>query len=313
MLVQRLAKKLIKNHQQIEDPVVRKQYGSLMSGIGIASNLLLAAGKFIAGTLAGSIAITSDAWNNATDCVASLIALLSFRLSAKPPDQKHPFGHARFEYLASSGVALIILIVAWELFKTSLDRIRHPQAIRLDYLVVGILIVSIFLKLWQWRSYRFLDQLIGSQVFRATAADSLADAVTTFSVLATTLIAHFTGIMLDGWIGLLVSLFIFYSGFNILRDTATYLLGAAPPEAMVQGLEEAVLAYPGVLGMHDLLIHDYGPGKTFASLHVELDAGMRALESHALIDRIERDILDNQGIHLIIHLDPVVIPDSEQL
>ena len=144
-----------------------------------------------------------------------------------------------------------------------------------------------------------LDKLIGSQVFRATAADSLADAVTTFSVLVTTLVAHFTGIMIDGWIGLLVSLFIFYSGFSILGDTATYLLGAAPPESVVLGLEETILAYPGVLGMHDLLIHDYGPGKTFASLHVELDAEMLALESHALIDRIERDILDNQGIHLI--------------
>lgn len=311
MLVQKLAKKLIKNYQQIEDPAVRKQYGSLMSGIAIASNLLLAAGKFIAGSLAGSIAITSDAWNNATDCVASLIALLSFRLSAKPPDKKHPFGHARFEYLASSGVAVIILIVAWELFKTSLARIRYPQTIRMDYLVAGILIASILLKLWQWRSYRSLDKLIGSQVFRAAGADSLADVLTTLSVLITTLVAHYTGIMIDGWIGLLVSLFIFYSGFSILGDTATYLLGAAPPESMVLRLEEAISAYPGVLGMHDLLIHDYGPGKTFASLHVELDAGMKALESHALIDRIEHDILNNQGIHLIIHLDPVVITDPE--
>lgn len=311
MLVQRLAKLLIQNHEQVEDPLVRKNYGSLMSGLGIASNILLAAIKFVAGSIAGSIAITSDAWNNATDMVASLISLLSFKLSAKPPDKKHPFGHARFEYLASSVVALIILLVAWELLKTSVDRIIKPRPITMDWLVAVILVFSVFLKLWQWNSYRRTGEMIDSQVFRATATDSLADAVTTSSVLLTTLIAHFTGLRLDGWIGLLVSLFIFYSGFIILRDTATSLLGAAPPQELVLELEDMILSYPDVLGMHDLLVHDYGPGKTFASVHVEVDATMPSLASHELIDRIERDILYQQGIHLIIHIDPIIIDDPE--
>jgi cation diffusion facilitator family transporter len=310
-MIKRLAKIFIKNYEQVDDPKVRRGYGNLMSGLGIFSNLFLAAIKFTAGTIAGSIAITSDAWNNATDSISSVISLISFRLSAKPPDKKHPYGHARFEYIASSMVALIIILVAWELLKTSIARIINPKQIALDYVVIGILIVSILIKLWQWQSYRKTGKLINSQVFRATAADSLGDAITTASVLAGTLIAHFSGLLLDGWIGILVSLFIFWSGFNILRETATSLLGGAPPDDLVAQLEEKILSYPGVLGMHDLLTHDYGPGKTFASVHVEVDAISETLDSHELIDRIERDVFVSSGVHLIIHLDPVVTDDPK--
>ncbi|HHU08072.1 MAG TPA: cation transporter [Clostridiaceae bacterium] len=311
VVIIRLAKILIKNHEQVEDTKVRQDYGRLMSSLGIASNLLLSAIKFIAGTITGSIAITSDAWNNATDSIASVVALVSFKLSAKPPDKKHPYGHARFEYIASSLVALIIILVAWELFKTSIGRVINPQQIALDYLVVVILILSILIKLWQWQSYRQTGKLIDSQVFRATSVDSLGDAITTASVLVGTLIAHFSGLMLDGWIGLLVSLFIFWSGFNILRETATSLLGGAPPEDLVKALEDKILSYPEVFGMHDLLIHDYGPGKMFASVHVEIDANLESMDSHELIDRIERDVFAGSGVHLIIHLDPVLTDDPQ--
>lgn len=304
-----LQKLLIRNHEQVHDPKVRESYGILSSIFGIVTNLSLSTGKFIAGTISGSIAITSDAWNNLTDAISSLISLLSFRLSTKPPDADHPFGHARTEYIASSAVALIILLVAYELAKESINRILHPIQLEITMLAIGVLVASILVKLGLWYEYRQTARLINSQVLRATAADSLSDVMATSTVLISSLISRFTSLRIDGWISLLVAGLIFLAGIRNLGDTLKSILGTTPPDDLVELIEKEVLSYNGVLAVHDLVVHEYGPGRIFATVHVEVDGSKDVMVSHDLIDNIEREVALKTGIHLVIHMDPLLLND----
>lgn len=301
-----LVKAFIRNHANVKNPKVREQYGKLSGITGIVINLLLFAVKFTTGTLSGSISIVGDSVNNLSDAGSSIISLVGFRLSGKPADSGHPFGHARAEYVTSSVVAVIILFIGFELMKTSIDKIFHPETVEFSPYVIVILVLSIGLKAWLYFFNRKLGRRIDSTTLQATAADSLSDVLATSTVLLSGVISRITGIQLDGWMGAAVALFIMLSGVKILRKTVSSILGEGPSQETVQKIESFIRKYEGVLGLHDLVVHDYGPGHCFASVHVEVDYNVDILVSHELIDNIERDIAFELGIHLVIHLDPIV-------
>ncbi len=310
-MIQWLLEHLIKDYKDVENPRVRQSYGKLGSITGIVANLLLFGGKFAVGTAARSVSITADAVNNLSDAGSSVISLLSFRLSGKPADKEHPFGHARIEYIASMAVALLILLLGGELAKTSVSKILHPQPVLYSTAMVWVLAGSILVKLGLFSFNRNLGKRIGSPVMAATAADSLSDVLATSGVLIATLAGQATGLLLDGWMGVVVACFILWSGVGIVRDALDKLLGDAPSAELTGMIEDFVLAYDGVIGVHDLVVHNYGPGRCFASLHAEVPASEDILISHDIIDNIERDIALRHGIHLVIHLDPVVTDDPE--
>ena len=302
-----LAKYFIK--PDAEDP--RKAYGILCGLVGILLNLLLFAGMFFAGWRSGSIAITADAFNNLSDAGSSLVTLLGFQLAGQKPDPHHPFGHGRMEYLSGLAVAMFILFMGFELGKSSLSKILHPQSVDSSPLVIAILCVSIAVKLYMAFYNRSIGKKIDSAAMEATAADSLSDSLATAAVLLATLVAHFTGLLIDGWCGLLVAVFILWSGFNAAKDTINPLLGTPPTKELVESIEALVLSYPDVLGIHDLLVHDYGPGRRMVSLHAEVDAGGDILFLHDEIDNIERHLQSELHCQAVIHMDPVVTDDKE--
>lgn len=287
----------------------RGSAGRRGSIVGICVNLFLSAAKFLAGTLAGSISITGDAVNNLTDAASSVISLFSFKVSEKPADKKHPFGHARIEYIASSVVAFIILMVAIELVKSSVGKIIAPSPAEFSLLSIGVLIFSILAKLWLNRFYIRTGKQIDSPVMQAAAADSLSDVLTTSTVLISTVLSPILRFQLDGYMGVGVALFIAWSGIQIVKTTVDHLIGKEPSEELTAKIEAYIRKYPGVLRIHDLMVHDYGPQRCFASVHVEVDAGNDILESHDLIDNIEHDIARDMDIHLVIHMDPIVTDD----
>lgn len=294
------------------EPAVREAYGKLVGVVGIVSNLLLFAGKMLAGLLSGSLAIMADAVNNLSDSVSSVVTLIGFKLSAMPPDEKHPYGHARYEYISGLLVSVLIITIGIEFFKSSLEKILHPEPIMLTTLTVVILVVSIAVKLWQGLFNRNIGHRIQSDALRATAADSINDVISTTAVLIGALVCHFTDLMLDGWLGLAVAVFILVSGIKLVLDTLNPLIGMAPDEEQADQLKEKIMAYPSVLGIHDLIVHNYGPGHFFASVHVEVPACQNILISHEIADDIEREIQLELGIELVVHLDPIVT-DDEQL
>lgn len=304
-MVQLLIKTFVKNSQNVTDTVVRRSYGTLAGIVGILCNLFLCTGKFAAGLLFGSVAIAADAVNNLSDASSSIVTLVGFKLAAKPADAEHPFGHARIEYLSGLTVAVMIIVIGVELAKTSLDKILHPTAVTFSFLSVTVLAVSILLKLWMANFNRIVGKTIDSPGLMATAMDSRNDVITTGAVLAATLIEHVTGWCIDGWMGLAVAAFILYSGFGIVKDTLNPLLGEAPTEELVNELNHKIMSYDGVLGMHDLMVHDYGPGRRFASAHVEMSASGNVLQSHDVIDDIERAVMADYGVHLVLHYDPI--------
>lgn len=311
-MTQLLLHLFVKNYQDTGDPEVRGQYGRLAGLTGIAVNVLLCAGKFLAGLLSGSVAILADAVNNLSDAASSVVTLLGFRLAAKPADDAHPYGYHRAEYLAGLSVAALILVIAVELFKSSLKRILAPEAVAFTAVGAAILVVSIAAKLWLCLFYRRLGRAIRSEALTASAADSRNDVISTAAVLFSYAVTQLTSIPCDGWAGLFVALFIFWSGLGIARDTIAPLLGEAPDEALVHGIANEIRSYdPRVLGIHDLIVHDYGPGRRFASVHVELDAREDVLEAHELIDSIERDVTKKLRVELVVHYDPVVTDDAE--
>lgn len=303
--MQFLIRRLIRNADQVHDPAVRNAYGRLSGLVGIVCNLILFAGKLLAGLLSGSVAITADAVNNLSDASSSVISLLGFHMASRPADDEHPFGHGRYEYLSGLMVAVIILLIGLELLKSSVQKVLSPEDVSFSWLIVGVLAASIGVKLWMMLFNRRIGRLIGSQTLIATAADSRNDVISTAAVLAATLVSHLTGLKLDGWMGLLVALFILYSGVGLIHDTLDPLLGKAPDPALVRQIHEEIMAYPGVLGTHDLMIHDYGPGRQFASVHVEMPAEDDVLVSHDVIDNIERDLQARHGIHVVVHFDPI--------
>lgn len=309
-MIRLLVKTFIKDYTNLHSPAVRTAYGKLSSLVGIACNVLLFIGKLVAGTLTGSVSITADAVNNLSDASSSIISLLGFKLASKPADAEHPYGHGRYEYLSGLMVALLIMLIGVELLKSSLDRVLHPSVVEFSWIAVGVLFLSILLKFWMMRFNRSIGRQIGSQTLIATAADSRNDVISTAAVLVAALVSHYAGLKLDGWMGLGVALFILYSGFGLVRDTISPMLGHAPDPQFVAAIREKILGYPGVLGTHDLMIHDYGPGRQFASVHVEMAAEDDVIASHDVIDNIERDFLRDEGLHIIVHFDPVTTRDG---
>ena len=285
--------------------------GRLAGTVGIAANALLFIIKLVAGTLAGSVSITADALNNLSDASSSVVTLLGFKLAEKPADADHPYGHARYEYLSGLAVAAMILFIGFELAKSSVEKIFNPQAVDFTWLTAVVLIVSMGIKLWLCLFNRRLGKKIDSDTLMATAADSRNDVIATGAVLLSALVERLTGWHIDGFMGLAVALFILYSGIGLAKSTISPLLGeAAGPELREQILDQ-IRSEPRVLGYHDLMVHDYGPGRRFASVHVEMDRREDPLLCHELIDDLERECLESHGIHLVIHYDPVVTDDPE--
>lgn len=301
----------VKDHQDTSSSRVRTAVGTLSGGVGIVCNLLLFLGKLIAGALAGSVSITADAMNNLSDASGSIVTLIGFRLADKPADEHHPYGHARAEYLSGLAVAALILIIGFELVKSSVEKIFHPTAVAFSAVAAGVLITSIAVKLWLCLFNRKLGKLIGSTALMATAADSRNDCVTTTAVLLAAVIEYLLDIRVDGFIGLGVAAFIVYSGWNLAKDTISPLLGENASPELRQRIVDYIGRQPKVLGYHDLMVHDYGPGQRFASIHVEMDHREDPLECHELIDDMERECMRSHNVHLVIHYDPIITDDPE--
>lgn len=288
----------------------RAHYGKLAGLVGIICNTLLCIGKFIVGVMSGSVSITADAANNLSDASSSVISLIGFRLSEKRPDEEHPYGHARYEYIAGFVVAILVIVIGVELFRSSIERIITPQPVEFSIVSVIVLSVSIVVKLGMMIFNTGMGKRIDSQTLIATAADSRNDCITTAAVLAAAIISHFANVQLDGIMGTLVAAFILYSGAGLVRDAMNPLLGNAPDPELVESIREKILTYPGVLGAHDLIVHDYGHGRKFATVHVEMAAEENVIESHNVIDSIERDFLHDMGLNMLVHFDPVVTESS---
>ena len=293
----------------VKNERVRSAYGKAASFVGIGSNIVLFIGKLIVGTVSGSVAITADAANNLSDASSSVISLLGFKLADKPADEDHPYGHGRFEYLSGLMVAVMIMVIGVELMKGSIEKILSPTPVSLTGATVLVLVGSIAVKLWQSAFNRRIGRKIDSKTLIATADDSRNDVISTAAVLLAMVIGHFTGLNLDGWMGAAVAAFILVSGFGLVKDTIDPMLGSCPEKEQVEAIREKLMSYPGVLGTHDLMLHDYGPGRQFASVHLEMDAKADPMESHDLIDNIERDFYEQDHLHLVIHYDPVVTDD----
>lgn len=305
-----LAKEFIKNSEDVENPAVRAAYGKLSGWVGIICNVFLCAGKFIAGLLSGSMSVTADAVNNLSDASSGVIGLIGFKLSERSADKEHPYGHGRYEYLAGFMVAALIMIIGAELLRDSIMKIISPSEVEFGIVTVAVLAASILVKLWMMLFYKRIGRKINSETIIATAADSRNDVISTSAVLAALIISHFCDVYLDGIMGALVALFILYSGVGLVKDAMDPLLGKAPSAETVEKIREKILSYDGILGTHDLMIHDYGPGRQFASVHVEMSADTGFVECHEIIDRIERDFLA-EGMNMLVHPDPIVSENSE--
>ena len=301
----------VRDYKNPEAMAVRTAIGSLAGLVGICCNLLLFAMKLVAGLLAGSVSITADALNNLSDASGSIVTLIGFRVAHKPADEQHPYGHARAEYLSALCVCGLIFVIGFELVKSSAQKILRPAPVACDLLTVVILLVCIGVKLWMTLFNRQLGKYIGSSALMATSADSRNDCVTTAAVLAATVIEQFLGLRVDGWFGLGVAAFILWSGWNLAKDTLSTLLGEGADPGLREKILRDIASNPKVLGYHDLMVHDYGPGRQFASLHVEMDYREDPIVCHALIDEMERLCLQNHSVHLVIHHDPVVADDPE--
>lgn len=300
-----LARWFIKDHNDYNTPRVREQYGTLCGGVGIFLNILLFAAKIIAGSFSGSIAVTADAFNNLSDAGSSVMTILGFKLAGRKPDPEHPYGHGRMEYVSGLMVAVLILLMAIELIKTSVAKIIHPEPLNTSWWVIGLLAAAIAVKLYMSIYNRRFGKLIRSSALTATADDSRNDCIATAVVLLSTLVSRMSGVNIDAWCGLLVGGFILVSGVKTALDTLGDLMGKAPDAELVGHIQELVLSHEGVLGMHDLVIHDYGPGRRMLSLHAEVSASGDMLELHDMIDNIECDLRDELGCAATIHMDPV--------
>jgi len=304
-----LVKTFIKDYENVKDPKVREKYGKLAGVVGIITNLILCVSKIVIGLLVNSIAIIADGVNNLTDTASSVITLIGFKLASKPGDVEHPYGHARFEYLTGMVISLIIIALSIKLLTTSFNKVLHPDPLEFSLITVLILVLAIGVKIWQARFNIRTGEEIKSSTIKATGMDSRNDVISTSAVLLSVLVGKFTGLQLDGYMGCLVALFILYSGIQLIRETASPLLGKAPDPELVREIEERICSEQGVLGIHDLVVHDYGPGRIFASVHVEVDAYGDLIQSHDMIDNIERIISEDLKIHLVVHMDPLETQD----
>ena len=310
-MTQFLIRCFIKRPDDVKDAAVRTAYGNLASLVGMACNILLCIGKLLAGTLFGSIAIMADALNNLSDASSNVVSLIGFRLAAKAPDAEHPYGHARYEYLAGLVVSVTILAIGLSLLKESALKVLHPTPVAFSWLSIGVLAASILVKLWLSGFNRAVGKKINSETLMATAADSRNDVLTTGAVLLSTILCSLTGYgIIDGIMGVGVAAFSLWSGWGLVMDTLSPLLGESPSPELVEHIERTVMSYPGVLGVHDLMVHDYGPGHQFASLHVEFPAETDPLTAHDVIDNIENDFLKKDRLQVTIHYDPIVTADA---
>ena len=305
-----IMKAFVPGYGKKDEPSVREKSGRVAGMVGIVTNLLLFAIKLAAGLLSGSVAVMADAVNNLTDSGSSIVMLVGFKLAGKPADEKHPFGHARIEYLSGVIVSFIVLFLGVELGMTSVEKIISPEAAEFNALTLTVLVASILIKLWQCFFYRSVGKTIHSDTVFATSSDSRNDVIATSVVLLGGVITQLTDLNLDGFLGLAVAAFIVVSGVKLIMETGNPLLGMAPDEGLVKTIYEKILSYEGIFGIHDLTVHNYGEGKCFASVHCEVPAERDILISHDIIDNIERDFQRDLGIHLVIHLDPVVTEDE---
>lgn len=308
-----LASLFIKDRRNYDSPAVRQAYGVLSGAVGIGLNILLFLGKWIAGTLSGSIAITVDAFNNLSDAGSSIITLIGFRLSGQAPDPEHPFGHGRMEYISGLLVSVAILVMGFELIWSSFGKLRDPEPIESSALVLGILLASILVKVYMFYYNRSLSKKLDSAAMKATSVDSLSDTVATTLVLIATVISKYTGLILDGWFGILVGIFIVYTGGSTLKETIDLLIGQPPKKEFIDEIREIVLGHSLVYGVHDLIVHDYGPGRRMISLHAEVAVDGDIQDIHEQIDHIEHELQEKLNCSATIHMDPIVTDDKEVL
>ncbi|MBE5039924.1 cation diffusion facilitator family transporter [Ructibacterium gallinarum] len=309
-MIQLLVHKFIPNYMQTKDAQVRKQYGVLGGVLGILCNSLLFLLKLLAGLAAGSIAVVSDAFNNLSDLGSSVVSVVGAKLSSRRPDSGHPYGHGRAEYVSALIVAFLIILFGLELLKSSAEKIFRPEALSISPMTVGILVLSVLVKLWMWSYNRFMGKTIDSPILLAAARDSLNDVIATSAVIVSTFLSPFVPFSLDGFMGLVVSCLVIWTGYGVARDTIDKLLGRKPEETLRRQLEKRILSNPIVLGMHGLMVHDYGPGRTIASVHAEVPENLTLVEVHSVIDKIEHQILNELNVDIVIHMDPVPVPDA---
>ncbi len=305
-----LIKLFIRNSENIKDIRVRTAYGTLGSVTGIVVNLILAVAKYIAGIISGSISVTADAINNLSDAGSSIVSLFGVKLSAKPADKGHPYGHGRIEYISASIVAFLVLLMGVELLKSSIEKIANPVAVKFNWLSLIILLLSILAKLWLGLFNKKLGEKINSAPMMAVMKDSFSDCLATAVAAASIIVSAFSDINVDGYLGIFVAGFILLAGFNILKETMAELLGKAPEKEFVEAIEQKILSYDMVVGVHDMIIHDYGPQRRFASAHAEVPANADMMECHDIIDLIEKDIYSEFGLLISIHMDPIVVDDE---
>ncbi len=304
-----LAKLFIKDYQNVNDPKVRNAYGILATVAGLVCNAILCVAKITVGVLSKSMAILADGLNNFTDAGSSVVSMLGFRWANKPADKEHPFGHARYEYITGLIIAFIVLFLGFELIVSSVEKITAGEKTVATVIMMAVLAFSVVVKFGMFFYYRSVSRKIGSGSLKAAGADSLNDCISTTAILVCTVITYFTGTELDGYVGIAVALFIVFNGIKLIKETMSPLLGEKPSPSLVKKISEEICAYDGVKGIHDLIVHNYGPNRYFASVHVEVDAKTDMLESHELVDTIEREFLE-KGINLVIHMDPVIVDDE---
>lgn len=306
-----IIKKFIKDYENVNEQRVRESYGITASITGIILNTLLSIGKILTGIIFNSISVTADGVNNLSDGASSVITLIGFKISSKPADKDHPFGHARMEYLTGLILGIAVILVGVELIKSSFDKIMNPTKTIFSIEMIVVLIVSVLIKLWISLFYKKLGDKISSATLKASSTDSRNDVISTIVVILSLLVSKATGYEVDGYVGIIVALFILYSGYDILRDILNPLLGEMPDKELIESIENKILSYDGIVNIHDLVVHNYGPNRYFASVHAEVDAKEDIMKSHDLIDNIERDFAREFDISLVIHLDPVITDDEE--
>ena len=305
-----LISSFIKDKSNIENPTVRSAYGKMASIVGIICNLLISVGKITIGLVIGSVAITADGVNNFADASSSVISLLGFKMASKPADEEHPYGHGRYEYLSAMLVAVFVMVIGVELLGSGVEKIFNPGKVDFGIVTAVILIVSTMIKLWLMVFYKKIGTKINSKALLAASMDSRNDVIATLAVLIGSVLSQYTSLEADGYLGTAVALFILYSSIGLVKDTFDPMLGLAPDPKFVESIRQKIMSYPEVLGIHDLMIHDYGPRRQFGSVHVEMAAEGNSIEHHDIIDNIERDCMENLGLHIIIHYDPIVTSDA---
>lgn len=306
-----LVKSFVKNNEDVKNNKVRNAYGTLGGIVGIVVNSLLFTLKFFVGSLVGSIAITADAFNNLSDAASSIITIAGFKMANKPPDAEHPFGHGRIEYISALIVAFMVMFVGIQFVKSSFQRILNPETITFELIPFILLLISIGFKFWLSLFNKFIGNRINSSALKAAAADALGDVFTSSTVVLSFLLAKFTTLPIDGYIGVLVALAILYAGFSLVRETLNPLLGEAPDPVLVSDLHDLILSYDMISGVHDLIVHNYGPGRIIASAHAEIPADIDIMEIHDVIDKAEREVSEKLNLHLVIHMDPICVVTDE--